>query len=64
MLRFLGRSVLVASLLAIAAIFGVAQKTDKIKSKDGSLTCRDSGWHGDRLVSNCEIREQTLAPSG
>ena len=67
MLRFLGRSVLVASLLTIVAIFGVAQKndkTDKIKSKDGSLTCRDSGWHGDRLVGNCEIREQTLAPSG
>jgi DUF4097 and DUF4098 domain-containing protein YvlB len=64
MLRFLGRTALVASLLAIAVIFGVAQKTDKIKSKDGSLTCRDNGWNGDRLVGNCEIREQTLAPSG
>lgn len=70
MLRFLGRSVLVASLLAVAAISGPAQKTDKIdkldklKTKDGSLTCRNGDWYGDRLASNCEIREQTLAPSG
>jgi len=72
MLRFLGRSVLVASLLAMAAISGLAQKTDKLdqkldklKNKDGSLTCHNDGsWYGDRLVGNCEIREQTLAPTG
>jgi DUF4097 and DUF4098 domain-containing protein YvlB len=65
MLRFLGRSVLVASLVATAAISGLAQKTDKVKSKDSSLTCRDDrSWYNDRLVGNCEVREQTLAPSG
>lgn len=68
MLRFLGRSVLVASLLATAVISGPAQKndkTDKIKIKDGSLTCQNErSWEGDRLAGNCEIREQTLAPSG
>jgi DUF4097 and DUF4098 domain-containing protein YvlB len=72
MLRFLGRSVLVASLLAVAVISGPAQKNDKLDQKldklnrkDGSLTCRnDENWYGDRLVGNCEIREQTLAPSG
>jgi DUF4097 and DUF4098 domain-containing protein YvlB len=65
MLRFLGRSVLVASLVATAAISGLAQKTDKIKIKNNSLTCRNDGnWYGDRLVGNCEVREQTLAPSG
>jgi len=65
MLRFLGRSVLVASLLTLAAISGLTQKTDKVKIKDGSLTCRNNGdWYGDRLAGNCEIREQTLAPSG
>ena len=68
MLRFLGRSVLVVSLLAMAAIFGLAQKndkTDKIKIKDASLTCHNGrSWDGDRLAGNCEIREQTLAPSG
>ena len=65
MLRFLGRSVLVAALVAVTGIAGLAQKTDKVKTKDGSLTCRNNGdWYGDRLVGNCEIREQTLAPSG
>ena len=65
MLRFLGRSLLVAALLATASIAGLPQKTDKVKNKDGSLTCRDdSRWYNDRLVGNCEIREQTLAPSG
>jgi DUF4097 and DUF4098 domain-containing protein YvlB len=62
MLRFLGRSVLVAALLATAMISGPAQKTDKLK-KDRSLSC-DQNWDSDRLVSNCEIREQTLALSG
>jgi DUF4097 and DUF4098 domain-containing protein YvlB len=68
MLRFLGRSVLVAALLATTGLVGLAQKTDKadkIKSKDGSLTCRDDrSWYGDRLVGNCEVREQTLNPTG
>jgi hypothetical protein len=77
MLRFLGRSVLVMSLLVLVAISGPAQKTDKqkndkldqklerLKTKDGSLTCNNDGnWYGDRLVGNCEVREQTLAPSG
>jgi len=68
MLRFLGRSVLVAALLATTGLVGLAQKTDKIdkiKTKDGSLTCRDDrSWYNDRLVGNCEIREQTLAPTG
>jgi DUF4097 and DUF4098 domain-containing protein YvlB len=65
MFRFLGRSVLVAALVAVTGIAGLAQRTDKVKTKDGSLTCRNNGdWYGDRLVGNCEIREQTLAPSG
>ena len=68
MLRFLGRSVLVAALLATTGIAGLPQKTDKldkIKKKEGPLTCRDdSRSYNDRLVGNCEIREQTLAPSG
>src|SRR5215510_7565250 len=60
MFRFLGRSVLAASLVLMAGISVVAQS-----GKGGTLTCRDNGsWYGDRLVGNCEIREQTLAPSG
>jgi DUF4097 and DUF4098 domain-containing protein YvlB len=67
MLRFLGRSVLVAALLATTGLVGLAQKNDKadkIKAKDGSLACRNNDRWNDRLVGNCEIREQSLAPSG
>ena len=59
MYRFLGRSVLIAALLAFTGVAVLAQ--DRAKS----LACRDDrNWYGDRLVSNCEIREQTLAMSG
>ena len=59
MFRFAGRSVLIATLLALASVTMLAQE------KKGSLSCRDSNnWYGDRLVGNCEIREQTVAPSG
>ena len=65
MLSFLGRSVLVAALVAATGIAGLGQKNDKLKLKDGSLTCRDgNNWYGDRLVGNCEIREQTIAANG
>jgi hypothetical protein len=64
MLRFLGRTALVAALVATAGITTLAQKNDKIKVKDGSLTCREQSWYNDKLVGNCEVREQTLALSG
>lgn len=64
MLRFVGRSVLVAAVAAAAVISGPAQKNDKVKTKDGSFSCRNQNWDNDRTVSNCEIREQTLALSG
>jgi len=63
MYRFLGRSVLIAALLTSTGIAVLAQK-DKVKDKDRSLTCREESWYNDRLVGNCEIREQTLALSG
>ena len=59
MYSFVGRSVLIAALLAVAGVSVLAQG-----SKGGSLSCRDNNWYNDRLVGNCEIREQTLAPSG
>ena len=64
MSRFLARSVLAVALVATAGITGLAQKTDKFKAKDKSLSCNNQNWYNDRLVGNCEIREQTLAPSG
>ena len=54
--RFVGRSVLVAAILAFAGVSVFAQK--------GSLSCRENGSYNDRLVGNCEMREQTLALSG
>ncbi|HKU77710.1 MAG TPA: hypothetical protein VJR02_27600 [Pyrinomonadaceae bacterium] len=61
MYRFLGRSVLIAALVTCTGVAVLAQKD---KSKDRSLTCREDNWYNDRLVGNCEIREQTLALSG
>ena len=58
MFRFVGRTVLVAILLGVFSVCALAQ------DKKGSLSCRENNWYGDRLVGNCEIREQTLAPSG
>jgi DUF4097 and DUF4098 domain-containing protein YvlB len=57
MYRFLGRSVLIAALVTFTGVAALAQEK--------SLRCRDNdNWYGDRLVGNCEIREQTLAMSG
>jgi len=54
---FLRLGVSIVALLVVA-VSAAAQK--------GSLSCRDGSgsWYGDRLESHCEIREQTLAPSG
>lgn len=63
MYRFLGRSVLIAALVTCSGVAVLSQK-EKSKDKDRSLTCREDSWYNDRLVGNCEIREQTLALSG
>lgn len=64
MLSFLGRSAFVVALVVVTSLSGLAQKTDKIQKKEGSLTCRDRSSYNDRLVGTCDIREQTLAASG
>jgi DUF4097 and DUF4098 domain-containing protein YvlB len=56
MYRFLGRCVITATLLSIVSVCALAQDSKK------GLGCRN--WNSDRLVGNCEIREQTLAPNG
>lgn len=58
MYRFLGRSVVIAAVVALAALSALAQQ------KGGTLACRDNNWYNDRLEGHCEIREQTLAMSG
>lgn len=64
MYKFLGRTLLIAALVTFTGVAAFAQKEAKEKSKDRSLSCRQDNWYNDRLVGNCEIREQTLAPSG
>jgi DUF4097 and DUF4098 domain-containing protein YvlB len=59
MYKLLGRSVLIAALVTFTGVAAFAQK-----DKDRSLTCRENSWNNGGLMSNCEIREQTLAPSG
>jgi len=59
MYKSLGRSVLIAALVTFTGVAAFAQR-----DKDRSLTCRENNYYNERLVSNCEIREQTLAPSG
>jgi hypothetical protein len=63
MYRSLGRSVLIVALVISGSVAAFAQK-EKIREKNGSLTCNENSWYNDRLVGNCEIREQTLALSG
>ena len=58
MYRFVGRSLLIAALVTFAGVAVFAQERGK------SLACRDNNYYNDRLVGNCEIREQTLAMSG
>ena len=57
MYRFLGRSLLLSALLIFTSVAVCAQDR-------GKLTCRDNDSWDNRLQRNCEIREQTLAPSG
>lgn len=65
MFRFLGRSALLAALLITTGVAVMAQNTDKARSKNRSLACRDDHRnYNDRLVGTCEMREQTLALSG
>lgn len=64
MFRYLGRTVLVAAVVAATGVIGLAQKTDKLKTKDSPLECRGQNSFNDRLVGHCEMREQTLPFSG
>ena len=54
--KLLSRAVLVVMMTCVLGVTGFSQQE---KSND-SLTCRDN-WHNDKLVSHCEIKEQTLA---
>lgn len=59
MYKCLGRSVLIAALVTFTGVAAFAQR-----DKDRSMSCSGSTYYNNRLAGNCEIREQTLAPSG
>jgi hypothetical protein len=65
--KWLRRSAFIFMLTIATTLTAFAAKDDekdKFKDKDkGSMACRDD-WHSDRLVSHCEIKEQTLPASG
>ncbi len=56
---WLRRTVLMFATLSVMTVVAFAQ-ADKSR---GSLTCNDS-WHSDKLMSSCEIREQTVSAGG
>ena len=64
MYMFLGRTLLIAALVTFTGVAAFAQKEKDKDNKDRSMSCRQNNWYNDRLVGNCEISEQTLAPSG
>lgn len=59
--RLMRGSVLAAAVLALLSGSALAQTT---REKNSSLACREGDWYNDRLVSTCQIREQTLAAGG
>jgi DUF4097 and DUF4098 domain-containing protein YvlB len=58
--RHMKKSIFATSILLLAAIPGLAQAP---KSPTPSLNC-DHADHNDRLVSHCEMREQTMVAAG
>jgi len=56
--RWLRLGVFVATLLSLTGALAFAHG-----DKDGSLSCRDN-WSSDRLVGQCEIREQKVPATG
>ena len=55
--KMLSRGALGLFLLCLLSVTAFSQKS---KSNEG-LACREQNWKHDRLVSHCEMREQTLA---
>ncbi|HKR59614.1 MAG TPA: hypothetical protein VJS64_07755, partial [Pyrinomonadaceae bacterium] len=56
--KWLRLGVFAVALLSMTGILALAHG-----DKDGSLSCRDN-WYNDRLVGQCEIREQKIPAGG
>jgi len=58
MTKLLSRAVLALMITGVVGVAAFAQK-----DKDDSLACNDN-WHNDKVVSHCELKEQTLPATG
>lgn len=58
--KWLRRSAFIVMLTIATALSAFANNDE---DKDKSMACRDD-WHSDRLLSHCEIKEQTLPATG
>lgn len=58
--KWLRRSAFILTLTMVTALSAFAIKDG---DKDKGMVCRDD-WHSDRLLSHCEIKEQTLPAAG
>jgi hypothetical protein len=58
--KWLRRSAFILMLTIVSALSAFANKDE---DKDKAMACRDD-WHSDRLLSHCEIKEQTLPAAG
>ncbi|HEX3280430.1 MAG TPA: DUF4097 family beta strand repeat-containing protein [Pyrinomonadaceae bacterium] len=58
--KWLRRSAFILTLTIVTALSAFASKDG---DKDKGLVCRDD-WQSDRLLSHCEIKEQTLPATG
>ena len=58
--KWLRRSAFIVMLTIVTALSAFANNDE---DKDKSMACRDD-WHSDRLLSHCEIKEQTLPAAG
>src|SRR5215470_2202557 len=61
MYRFVRRTVFVVAVLSLCSIGILGQERN---TKGGQLNCGEDNWYNDRLVSNCEVREETIAATG
>jgi len=58
--KWLRRSAFIVMLTIVTALSAFANNDE---DKDKSMACHDD-WHSDRLLSHCEIKEQTLPAAG
>jgi putative adhesin len=60
--KLLSRGVLIVIMIGVVSVPALCQREGQKEKSNDSFGCRDD-WHSNKLVSHCEITEQTLAAS-